>query len=363
VTSRYFRESMLDAAGGVENPMLGFVDEYFLGPFDEGEATKLIRKLGRGMLLRWEDEALARVYSTTGGYPFLVRDLASRARIVARTDLTSTADEAIVTDAVVDTAVRQWRDAAAELWEQILQTLGHHHELMAEMVRVNNDADLVEWMAVGDDSERAARSLEGLGLLTRDGDGWRRSDSLLALQRLGRPAQAEAEALRERRERATDLLRLVDSGESALVEFKASARVNLHTGRPDEEMKRALVKSVAAFLNSEGGTLLVGVSDEREVVGLALDLESFGGSEDKLQRYVLDSLRQSLGDPTVASFVRVTLLRVSSEIICEISVMPDRHGVWCDDNGKDAFFVRNGNQTVLMRSREVAAYLTERSTR
>src|SRR5690606_20242339 len=132
VTSRFFRESMLDEQGRVENPLFGFVEEHFLGPFDNHETAHLVRKLGRGMMLRWTDGGLQRVHSLTGGFPFLVRDLASSARAVAlqSRDESRVADEVEITAATVDRAFDEWRDAAAGLWTEIVRTLESHHELM-----------------------------------------------------------------------------------------------------------------------------------------------------------------------------------------------------------------------------------------
>ena len=47
-------------------------------------------------------------------------------------------------------------------------------------------------------------------------------------------------------------------GESERLEFKSSARVNLRTGKRDDAMETIAAKTVAAFLNSRGGTLLLG---------------------------------------------------------------------------------------------------------
>ena len=52
---------------------------------------------------------------------------------------------------------------------------------------------------------------------------------------------------------------LVARGESDRVEFKSTARINLHTGAKDERMEQVVAKTVGAFLNAEGGTLLIGV--------------------------------------------------------------------------------------------------------
>ena len=52
---------------------------------------------------------------------------------------------------------------------------------------------------------------------------------------------------------------LIAAGESDRVEFKSTLRTNLHTNRRDRAMESAVTKTLAAFLNSDGGALVIGV--------------------------------------------------------------------------------------------------------
>ncbi len=60
-------------------------------------------------------------------------------------------------------------------------------------------------------------------------------------------------------------------GESDRLEFKSSARWNLRTDKRDEAMEEVVAKTVAAFMNSAGGTLLLGVDDTGSLIGLGPD--------------------------------------------------------------------------------------------
>ncbi|MDD2295887.1 MAG: DUF262 domain-containing protein, partial [Eubacteriales bacterium] len=51
-----------------------------------------------------------------------------------------------------------------------------------------------------------------------------------------------------------DLSFIIDYGESESVEFKATLRTNLHTGATDTRMEMAVLKTLAGFLNTGGGT-------------------------------------------------------------------------------------------------------------
>ena len=66
----------------------------------------------------------------------------------------------------------------------------------------------------------------------------------------------------------------LDEGET--VEFKSSLRWDYKQSKPSKDLERIIVKTVVGFLNSEnGGTLIIGISDSKEILGLQADYASF----------------------------------------------------------------------------------------
>ena len=56
-----------------ENPVFAFYSSTFLPPFVMDECHEMIRSLGKNMSVYWDDEALDKIFSETGGHPFLAR--------------------------------------------------------------------------------------------------------------------------------------------------------------------------------------------------------------------------------------------------------------------------------------------------
>ena len=364
VTTKFFRESILNIDDGTENPLFGFVEEEYLGPFTSEEAHNLLRRLGRSMNLLWEDQALNLVWQLSGGIPFLIRELASRARNVARSELALPTMEApIITTEIVNEAFDGWRDSAAELWKQIVDTLNLHHQMMGELVRCTSSAQIAEWMAIGEEAERAARSLEGLGLLARENTGWDRSDSLIALQSLARAGSLDADAVRKRRETSREIEELIQDGESEHLEFKQTARFNPHTSdNKDDRLTDDILKSVAAFLNADGGTLLVGVHDSGLVVGVAPDLKLFGNNQDQLQLWFQNTLNESLGSMVVSQHVSYKLIEVEKHFVVRLDVTRSSSVVWCKTkDGSQRLFVRSGNQSPELQGYAITDFARKRS--
>ena len=60
---------------------------------------------------------------------------------------------------------------------------------------------------------------------------------------------------------------LIDNDEDYGVEFKSSARWDIREAQPSKLIEDAVVKTVAAFLNTDGGTLRLGIGPYSGVVG------------------------------------------------------------------------------------------------
>ena len=102
---------------------------------------------------------------------------------------------------------------------------------------------------------------------------------------------------------------LLNGGESAVVEFKSTARCNLHTGKADPAITWAVVKTIAAFMNTHGGTLLIGLDDEGRPVGIESDYSFVkGGDRDGWELWLTAVVKTALG-VIVATDVSCALLR------------------------------------------------------
>lgn len=81
---------------------------------------------------------------------------------------------------------------------------------------------------------------------------------------------------------------IVDDGESSEVEFKSTLRVNLHTGNKDRRMEMAILKTIAGFLNTNGGILIIGIADNGTPVGI--DNDGFE-NEDKMSLHLVNLVK------------------------------------------------------------------------
>lgn len=157
------------------------------------------------------------------------------------------------------------------------------------------------------------------------------------------------------------------AGESRRVEFKSTARVNLHTGAKDERMEQVIAKTVAAFLNADGGTLVIGVDDTGTPVGLDADLDTMKAPDlDRYELWLRDLLTTTLGQ-NPAALVRIEFPTAADadkvdRPVCLVSVRPSPRPVYLMP-GKSAapeFWVRSGNSTRQLRVDEATDYVMHR---
>ncbi len=155
------------------------------------------------------------------------------------------------------------------------------------------------------------------------------------------------------------------AGESQTVEFKSTARMNLHTRQTDPGMERVIVKAVCGFLNAEGGSLLIGVNDDGDILGLGDDLSTLG-KKNNIDGYELH-LRQLLDvnlSVTSAPTVRISFPEVAGAAICWVLVAPSSQPVYAkaakgSPDGAEEFWVRVGNATKKLHAADLVHYQEE----
>lgn len=169
--------------------------------------------------------------------------------------------------------------------------------------------------------------------------------------------------LRPRRDERHTTVELIERGESQEVEFKQSGRWNVHTEQRDPRIELAIAKTVAGFLNADGGTLLIGVSDEGVAVGLEDDLRLMKSADaDRYALWITDHLERCLGKPAVAH-VNVAFESILGHTVCRVDASASPSPVFLDEPGGNReadMYVRMGNSTRKLLTDEAMDYAKHR---
>ena len=148
----------------------------------------------------------------------------------------------------------------------------------------------------------------------------------------------------------------INRGEGPQTEFKTTLRVNLHTGQPDPKLEHAVLKTIAAFLNSNGGTLFVGVNDEGEAVGLENDKFP---NEDKLALH-LDSLVKDRLGGFVFACIRPSFAEVQGKRILAVECTASTTPVFLKSGGDEEFYIRAGASSPALPASHMHEYIQQR---
>jgi chaperone required for assembly of F1-ATPase len=150
---------------------------------------------------------------------------------------------------------------------------------------------------------------------------------------------------------------LIKSGESTSMEFKATLRHNLESNTKDSAIEHSALKTICGFLNTDGGTLLIGVSDTGSIVGIEAD--GFG-NRDRFALHFTQIVRQRLGQGSLAD-IRNTFETLEGHDVFEIRVSRASQPIFLRfGKSEDEFFVRTGPQTVKLEVREALEYARRR---
>lgn len=149
----------------------------------------------------------------------------------------------------------------------------------------------------------------------------------------------------------------IERGEGMQVEFKSTLRVNLHTGEKDPRMEHAVLKTIAAFLNSkEGGTLFVGVNDEGDIVGL--DADQFP-NEDKLLLHLDNLIKKSLGQPVYVC-LNIECDEINGGRILAVECKPSDKPVFLKNGDSEEFYIRAGASSPALPPSHAHEYIQQR---
>lgn len=160
-------------------------------------------------------------------------------------------------------------------------------------------------------------------------------------------------------ERAQKILKLIEGGESDKVEFKSTLRTNLHINQIDKKMEHIVLKTIVAYLNSNGGTLLVGVSDDGKILGTGID--GFPDN-DSLNLHFTSLIKECIGTEYLP-FIQHELIPIDGKHILKIECEPSNKHVFLQANGTEEFFVRNGPSTVRLEGSALVDYVNHKFNR
>ncbi|WP_448571791.1 RNA-binding domain-containing protein [Trichothermofontia sp.] len=113
---------------------------------------------------------------------------------------------------------------------------------------------------------------------------------------------------------------LIALGESDRLEFKTTLQWDIRENQQNKGLQHSNLKTIAAFLNTDGGTLLIGVEDNGNLYGLEKELQCFKNpSLDQFERHLLQLIESNIGKRFLP-LVKVHFAKLEDKDICGVYV-------------------------------------------
>jgi len=157
-----------------------------------------------------------------------------------------------------------------------------------------------------------------------------------------------------------DLVALLAKGEGQRIEFKSSFRWDVKEDKLNKALEHAVLKSIAGFLNADGGTLLIGVTDDATVFGLASDYRSLKKRDrDGFAQAIMTAVASKMGTDS-CTHLQLVFHTVEGEDICRVIVSLSPRPVYLSQGKETEFYVRTGTSTRQLNVQEAMEYIPTR---
>lgn len=161
-----------------------------------------------------------------------------------------------------------------------------------------------------------------------------------------------------------------DEYESSTVEWKSS--LIYPAGQSSEDMDKQLsviTRTVCGFLNKDGGEILIGVTDQRRIVGIENELDKlyskslerrYTNSLDGYELAIRDALKEKIGSNyDISQCITITFETLEQKYtVCRISVKPAKYPVYFNQT---TIYVRSGNMTTHLKGGDITRFILDRT--
>lgn len=154
---------------------------------------------------------------------------------------------------------------------------------------------------------------------------------------------------------AIDLIR---NGESRSIELKETLRYDVRKKEVSKEVEKSSLKSIVGFLNSDGGTLIIGVDDNKNITGIELDYNNLPKkNRDGFENHLNMAIKNMIG-LTFSKYISIEFEMIDDKEVCIINVIPSHKPAYLTGHdGKEEFFVRVNNSTQPFSMSQAEEYI------
>ena len=160
-----------------------------------------------------------------------------------------------------------------------------------------------------------------------------------------------------------DVYEIINQGENSSCEFKETLRFCLKEQKKMDYVEEGVLKTIAAFLNTSGGDLFIGINDDKEIMGLDKDYQTFKEKDQNRDGFNkhLDNLIGKTFTNSIYPLLNIKTYEKDGLDFCRINVKPKLgDGIFVIFKGVEHFFIRRTGSTQSLTKKETIDYLNNR---
>lgn len=149
---------------------------------------------------------------------------------------------------------------------------------------------------------------------------------------------------------------LIALGETATLEFKSTFQWDVVQGKQATYLKHEVYKTIAAFLNSDGGTLVIGVEDNGKVFGIERDIKLAQNSRDGFQKLLAAGVRETIG-AEFSPYIKMRFEPVNGKEVCLVDVDAASEPAYTKTSKGSEFYIRIASTSHALNNEETVNYV------
>lgn len=152
---------------------------------------------------------------------------------------------------------------------------------------------------------------------------------------------------------------LIKSGETDILEFKSSMIWDYEKEQKNKLMAMIVAKVISSFMNSNGGILVVGVDNDKNIIGLDKDLAQLeSGSLDEFELYFTNAINKYLGKIN-RPYVSIKFESLNGEKVAIVYARKSPRPVYVKYKDSTEFYIRSGNSSQPLDIKDATQYITD----
>ncbi|WP_144606372.1 AlbA family DNA-binding domain-containing protein [Algoriphagus algorifonticola] len=165
--------------------------------------------------------------------------------------------------------------------------------------------------------------------------------------------------LTSQRDKLQAVKALIRQGENQHTEFKSTLRWDLHQFKTNGALEDVVVKTIAGFMNTNEGNLIIGIDDDGQPLGLLEDYRSLKKpGRDGFEQFIMQLVSTKLGTQFCKQ-VEVAFYQMEGRDVCHLVIKPTRSPVYLRKGDRSHFHLRTGNSTRELDIPEALDYIEQ----